>query len=248
MKNKLILMIVFAIIVTSTIPINSLSYQDDGYTINIIIAKENFSFYYLESDVHPVLRDDTTLVPLRHIAEEFQFDVKWNEAEQSITVSKNEKEIKMWLDNNVALVNGDKTILNTSPMLLNERTMIPLRYVCEFFELKVLWKEYSENNAYIWLSQFELLKNDDVIPNDNYYRLDEDVPYYVLSNGGETARGIKIGDSYDTVLKLYGTPHKSADNNTYIEYYSPYLPNSSSGCTLIFYFENENVSSIELDY
>ncbi len=94
-----------------------------------------------------------------------------------------------------------------------------------------------------------LLNNEDVQPDGNYSQLQEGIPYYALKNTGATARGIRLGDTYEDVIEKYGTPHSvSHKETTILEYYTPYFPNSSSGSTLIFQTENNVVTTVELDY
>ncbi len=239
MKKHIVILL--SVFITLMAPIPSYAHE-----ISIIIAKQDFVFYHLDCTVDPILVDDKTLAPLREISEEFHFNVFWDDFDQSIIVSKEEIHIKFWIGNNRAIVNGEELFLHTAPRLLNDKTMIPIRDICEMLNIKVFWKQGVESKAFIWLSEFDLLTEEDIMPNENFYKLDTDIPFYCLNSLGETNRGIKIGDSYERVLALYGMPHQHSHN--VLKYYTPYSPNSSDGSTLIFHFQDEKVTSVEIDF
>lgn len=234
----------------SIIPAHVIATGNEHLDISIIICKEDMKFSYLQCDIAPFLKGGYTMVQLRPVAETFQFDVLWNEYEKSVTISKDSDCIKLWIGQSEITVNGTKTNLPIQPEISNGMTIIPLRYVCEFLNLNVLWKQYSQTQSFIWLSTLTMLNEQDVIPDENYCSVWEGVPYYTLKSDGTTYRGIKIGDSYKKVIDLYGIPHTVntiGNNRKSLEYYTVYFPNSSSGSTLIFDFENENLISVSLD-
>jgi maltose-binding protein MalE len=104
------------------------------------------------------------------------------------------------------------------------------------------------------VSEVQLLSFEEVSVenNDNYYIYPpsiEAVPIYYLKNEGRTYRGIKINDTYEEVVDLYGEPHKSVYNNgvlDWIKYYTIGIPDSSTGSELTFYFKNGLVDDVKV--
>ena len=65
-----------------------------------------------------------------------------------------------------------------------------------------------------------------------------------LKSGGQTHRGIRIGDSYEKVVERYGEPHdkflKDGKLN-YIRYWA-----IGSHCVIYFYFQNDIVERVSV--
>ncbi len=83
----------------------------------------------LDADAYIV--DDRTVVPLRAIFTALKADVAWDDATSSVTATKGSKVIKLTVGQREAYINGQQTVLGVPPMLINDRTFIPLRFVSE---------------------------------------------------------------------------------------------------------------------
>lgn len=96
-------------------------------------------------DQYPLLEtingETYTLMPIRGVSEALNARVKWNEKDKSITITKGSKKILLYLDSDIAYVNGEETALEIPAMLKNGRTMVPLRFVGETFNLDVDWDQ-----------------------------------------------------------------------------------------------------------
>ena len=84
------------------------------------------------------------MVPMRAIFEALGATVDWNEAEQSITSTREGITIYMAIDNPVITVNGEGITLDVAPVKINDRTLVPIRAVAESFEAEVLWDEDAQ--------------------------------------------------------------------------------------------------------
>ncbi len=94
----------------------------------------------LNSNVVPVIKDSRTLLPVRFISEAFGFDVKWDETIREVTLTKGDKIVKMKIDENILNVNGENHTMDVSATIIEGRTMIPLRALCEtVLSKKVFW-------------------------------------------------------------------------------------------------------------
>ena len=90
-------------------------------------------------DVEPVIIESRTLVPLRGIFSVFGAEVNWDGAEEQVTVKTADKSIVLRIGSNIAQVNGQDIVLDTSPRLVNNRTMVPLRFISESIGIQVDW-------------------------------------------------------------------------------------------------------------
>ena len=90
-----------------------------------------------------VISDDRTMVPLRIIGESLGAEVDWEADTQSVSVKKAGKDIQMVIGRNMALVDQNPVYLDKAPMLVNDRTMVPLRFISERFGAKVYWDQYT---------------------------------------------------------------------------------------------------------
>lgn len=83
-----------------------------------------------ELDVAPQLINNTTMLPLRAIAEMLGAEVKWDAKAKQVTIIQEDKTIT--LDTKAQ---GDAT----SAVIVNGRTLVPLRYIAEQLDVNVLW-------------------------------------------------------------------------------------------------------------
>ncbi|HHU87154.1 MAG: exo-beta-N-acetylmuramidase NamZ domain-containing protein [Pelotomaculaceae bacterium] len=91
--------------------------------------------------------NDRLMVPLRAIVEALGAVVEWNPGEQSITISKQETTLFFKINSPLAVVNGQTKRMDTSPVIRNDRTMIPVRYVGEYLGAAVHWDPEARSVA-----------------------------------------------------------------------------------------------------
>ena len=87
----------------------------------------------------PAVINDRTFVPIRSIIDAFGGDVVWEESSQTVTLTMNSDVITLKIGSNIAYLNGEKETLDVSPVIINERTMLPIRFIAEGFNLGVAW-------------------------------------------------------------------------------------------------------------
>lgn len=92
-------------------------------------------------DQAPIIINGRTLVPLRAIFEALGATVEWNGETQTVTSTKGDITVSMTIGKNEIVKNGEKTILDTTPKIIGERTLIPARAVAEALECNVDWNE-----------------------------------------------------------------------------------------------------------
>jgi len=90
-------------------------------------------------------KSNRTMVPLRAIAETMKAKVDWNPNLQQITITKNLSAILLWIGKKNAIVNQQTKMLDEAPVIKNNRTYVPLRFIGESFKAQVFW--YPETST-----------------------------------------------------------------------------------------------------
>lgn len=107
------------------------------YTGNILKLKVNGAA--VTTDIPPVIIENRSMVPARAVFEKLGASVKWNEAKKEVTVSLKNTEIVLGVNNKNAFVNKKNVKMDVPAKIINNRTMIPVRFVSEQLGAKVGW-------------------------------------------------------------------------------------------------------------
>lgn len=97
-----------------------------------------------EEGTVPVIINDRTLLPVRAVVEAMGGSVEWNGNSRTVTLTKNEDTIRLTIDSDKAFLNDDSITLDTAPIIINERTMLPIRFIAESFNFNVEWNEQAQ--------------------------------------------------------------------------------------------------------
>jgi hypothetical protein len=95
----------------------------------------------VEFDVPPKLIDDRALVPFRFLAEALGCDVEWDSDARKVTAVDRYtgRTVVLLVDNTEATVNGEVRHLDVPARIIDDRTLIPLRFFGEALDAKVDW-------------------------------------------------------------------------------------------------------------
>lgn len=88
----------------------------------------------------PVITNGRTLVPIRAIIEAFGGTVSWNDSARMVTLTLDDDVINLTIDSKTAYLNNQKATLDVAPQIINGRTMLPIRFIAEGFNLGVAWE------------------------------------------------------------------------------------------------------------
>lgn len=95
-------------------------------------------------DASPFIdQNSRVMVPLRAIGEALGANVQWNAATKQITMIKGGKTSLLTIGQQTATVNGARMQMDTSPVITQSRTMVPVRFVSEFLGANVQWESSS---------------------------------------------------------------------------------------------------------
>ncbi len=94
--------------------------------------------------VKPMIENNRTLTPLRAVSEAYGAEVVWEEETQTITITKDIIKIAMQIGSETAYVNEQEVQLDVAPKIIKNRTLVPIRFISETFNLNVEWDEESQ--------------------------------------------------------------------------------------------------------
>ena len=95
------------------------------------------------TDVYPLMRENTTFVPLRTFAEALNAHINYDDVTSEVMITTDETQISFLIGSNKVSVNdGTEIILPVNIFEIEGRTMVPVRLISEAFDLEVSWNEY----------------------------------------------------------------------------------------------------------
>lgn len=133
--KKIIFILTFVLVITTCAFASNVSVQINGEIVNFKDEQGN--------TVNAQIINDRTMVPMRKIFEILGVTISWDGENRIVTGVKGNTSIKLQIDNTIATktVNGNTTeiVLDTAPTIVNNRTMVPLRFIAESLEKQVGW-------------------------------------------------------------------------------------------------------------
>lgn|GEM_PF-488412 len=134
MRKFICLLLILTVFVLS-IPIHTLADSD----IKVIVDGKTLTF-----DQPPIMQNERVLVPMRAIFEALNSKVEWDENTQTVTAERDELTVKVTIGKPEIIINGTVKQLDVAPVVLNDRTLVPVRAVSEAFNAEVKWDEASQ--------------------------------------------------------------------------------------------------------
>ena len=131
LKRTLIPILSAAMLLTATIPASAANITESAIKVTVDGTAVEFP------DQKPIIWNDRTLVPIRFIAESLGYDVEWDSIENVAIID--DGSVKLWIGTDKAELDGALVTLDTSSVLVNDRTMVPLRAVAETLDCTVDW-------------------------------------------------------------------------------------------------------------
>lgn len=138
MKKRLISMCLLIIFLLGSGGTGLAVHQDTG--LKILVDGRR-----VDSDVRPYISQGRTMVPLRFIVEALGMDVTYdgkgyyNNPSVRVRGSKDREDLILFIDKQVA-ISGDKAYeLDSSPLIKNKRTFIPLRFLTDYLDRGIEW-------------------------------------------------------------------------------------------------------------
>jgi hypothetical protein len=106
---------------------------------NVLFTKGNAKF-----DTPPVIKEGRTLIPVRAVSEAMGAIVEYDDVEKIVTITKDGKIIVFSLAEGTVTVNEETVEIDVPAEIMNNRTMVPLRFIAEKLELSVEWDQETQ--------------------------------------------------------------------------------------------------------
>ncbi len=90
-------------------------------------------------DVPPLIQNDRTMAPFRFIAEALNVEVEWDGQTRTVIAKGENRIVMLQIDNTTAYIDGNPVTLDAAPVLVSDRTLIPVRFFSEAFDCEVEW-------------------------------------------------------------------------------------------------------------
>ncbi|MBR3934077.1 MAG: trypsin-like peptidase domain-containing protein [Clostridia bacterium] len=118
-------------------------------SFSVTIYAQDVSVYLngekLDFDVPAKIINGRTMVPMRKIFESLGAVVSWDAPSQTATGKKDGTVVNLTIDSKTMFINGEPKVLDVGPMLIDSRTLVPVRAVAESFDCKVDWDESTQS-------------------------------------------------------------------------------------------------------
>ena len=101
----------------------------------------------LSFDVQPQIINSRTMVPMRKIFEELGTVVGWNNNTQKAISVKKGDVVSVSIGGQYLTVNGEKKLLDSPPVIISGRTLVPVRAIAESFNCDVEWYDYGASQV-----------------------------------------------------------------------------------------------------
>jgi hypothetical protein len=95
-------------------------------------------------EVAPTLMNETTMVPLRFIAEALGATVSWNAEESKITINMGKDIVELWVGKIQSKVNGQSRDMVVPALIILGNTLVPVRFVSENLNQDVSYNPDSQ--------------------------------------------------------------------------------------------------------
>lgn len=240
MKKLISCILLFCILLTSAAVIKA-----EDVSVSVVL---NGSL--LEFDVPPQIIDGRTMVPVRKIFESLGALVEWNDETRTVTATTKTRVVIMQIDNNVINVNGDEIVLDVPPMIVADRTLVPVRAASEGLGALVEWDDSAKTVIITVEDEFasleERLKNTTKTKiGDAFYNwsidIPKDLPLSVLAPDGVY---FEFSDEYmNEIVSLNVAVAENATIETIKQFELDYVYDNS--LTLISQTVEENTDGVQ---
>jgi hypothetical protein len=109
--------------------------QEGSSDIKVALGGTELTF-----DVEPYVNESyRTMVEVREISEALGADVTWDEETQTVTIVMDDTVLKLVIGEATYMLNGESNAMDTEAVVIDGRTMVPVRFVSEALGMNVGW-------------------------------------------------------------------------------------------------------------
>lgn len=215
MKRILLILMTLIFIMSTQTGCGAANDTDDGFTLTMQIGNPVMTVNGAEKEIDPgrgtvpVVENGRTLVPIRAIIEAMGGSVDWDDETHTALLEYNGDTITLEIGNPTAYFNTAANTLDVAPMVINGRTMLPIRFIAESFKFNVNWN--GETRTVTITKPDEAAQNPAVQPTEHGKVL---VVYYSATGSTEKAAGYIANETGADIFELEPVkPYTDADLN-----------------------------------
>jgi hypothetical protein len=100
---------------------------------------------HLDKGSVPAIFEGRTYVAIRFLSEKvFEAQVDWDAKERSVTFTKGDFVVTLFVGKKIAIVNGKEVSIDAPPIIVEGRTLVPLRFISENLGASVEWEAETQ--------------------------------------------------------------------------------------------------------
>jgi len=115
----------------------------------------------LDFDVDPIIINDRAMVPMRGIFEYLGAQVYWYPETREVVGYKDNNYIKLQINNETYYKNGKSDTLDSPPIIIDSRTLVPIRFIAESLDMNVDWDGESRTVTITYPDEADSYENFD---------------------------------------------------------------------------------------
>lgn len=154
------------------------------------------------------LIEGRTFLPLRSIFESLDATVQWDGTTKTVTAIEGDTTIELRLNSKTARINNKTIPLDVPVQLVNNITMVPVRFVGEGLQADVKWDSATQSATITTRDNKKIIvsveddQNKNVINNMNWPNI------YEIEKGYIPGVKVPLGSPLSEVKQIYGKPNK----------------------------------------
>lgn len=171
-------------------------------------------------DVPPIISNDRTLVPVRVLFEHLDADVYWDPVLRQVVVASEGKIMIFNIDSKIMYLNDKSYTLDAAPIIKDDRTMVPIRFVSENLGFDVDW-DGGSRTVYVSTPLAEEDKPHNETVNKNGPKLssisvkESDTTYKIIIDIEQNIkpRVMTLSEPHRLIFDFYGVNQLCSDGN-----------------------------------
>ncbi len=182
-------------------------------------AKIKVNDILLESDQSPIIYNDRTMVPFRAVFNAIGAEVGWNNNSKTAVAVKDGNIMSITINDNTLYKNGTPVLIDAPAIIVNDRTLVPLRAVSEALNCDVEWDADTRtvsvtadikqhNPVLVSFLENEFEKTEFQIQGDFTYTIENDTAWYSTKNKINSYAFFDLDSDGEEELVVSSTPEK----------------------------------------
>lgn len=127
----------------------------------------------VETEVSPQINQGRVMVPMSSVFQELGAELTWMSDTQTILGKKGKTLLVLQIGKSDAIVNGKTQTLDSPPVIVDGRTLVPLSFVATAFSARVAWDSPTETISIIL--DKSPVKGPELTPSDFFKKIDPSV-------------------------------------------------------------------------